>query len=145
MYKAQEKSWTDSDIFIEWIKQLDRKCLAQNCKVGFIVDNCPAHQHVPDLDLIDPNTISVTQPMDQGFIRSLKTEYQAKIISKCINVMESNKELPKIIILDAMTMLEQSWSTLPDIIVINCFKNVGTSKESRQDSIKDTDHPFTQP
>ena len=120
----------DSDIFIEWIKQLDRKCLAQNYKVGFIVDNCPAQQHVPDLDLIDPNTISVTQPMNQGFIPSLKPEYQAKIIGKCIKAMESNKELPKIIILDAMTMLEQSWPALPNITVINCFKKVRISKES---------------
>ena len=126
MYKAQEKSWMDSEIFTEWIKQLDRKFLAQNRKVAFIVDNCPAHPHVPDLTAIDliflpPNTTSVTQPMDQGVIRSLKAKYRAKVIRKYINAMESNKELRKITILDAMAMLEQSWSALPDTTVINCF------------------------
>ena len=80
MYKAQEKSWIDSEIFTKWIKQLDRKFLAQNCKVAFIVDNCPAHPHVPDLTAIDLiflslNTTSVTQPMDQGVKRSLKAKY----------------------------------------------------------------------
>ena len=53
IYKAQEKSYMDSEIFTEWIKQLDRKFLAQNRKVAFIVDNCPAHPHVPDLTVID--------------------------------------------------------------------------------------------
>ena len=58
--------------------------------------------------------------------------------------MESNKELPKITMLDAMAMLEQSWSTLPDTSVINCFKKAGISKKSQQDSIQDNDDPFTQ-
>ena len=35
----------DSEIFPEWVKQLDRKFLAQNYKVAFIVDNFPAHPH----------------------------------------------------------------------------------------------------
>ena len=113
MCKAQEKSWMDSEIFTEWIKQLDRKFLAQNRKVAFIVDNCPAHPHVPDLTAIDliflpPNSTSITQPMDQGVIRSLKAKNRVKAISRYISTMESNKELPKITILDAMAMLEQS-------------------------------------
>ena len=62
MYKAQEKSWMDSEIFTEWIKQLDRKFLAQNRKVAFIVDNCPAHPHVPDLTAIDFIFYCQTQP-----------------------------------------------------------------------------------
>ena len=82
--------------------------------------------------------------MYQGIIRSLKAKYQAKVIRKYINAMESNKELPKITILGAMTMLEQSWSTLPDTTVINCFKKAGISKESQQYSIQDTDDPFVQ-
>ena len=58
--------------------------------------------------------------------------------------MESNKELPEITILDAMAMLEQSWSTLPDTTVINCSKKAGISKERQQDSIQDTHDPFAQ-
>ena len=58
--------------------------------------------------------------------------------------MESNKELPKITILDAMAMLKQSWSALPDIPVVNCFKKAGISEESQQDSIQDTNDSFVQ-
>ena len=53
-------------------------------------------------------------------------------------------ELTKITILDVMAMLEQSWSALLDKTVINCFKNVGISKESQQDSIQDTNDLFAQ-
>ena len=81
--------------------------------------------------------------MDQGVIRSLRAKYRAKVIRKYINAVDSNKELPKITILDAMVMLEQSWSALPDTTIINCFKK-GISKESQQNSIKDTDDPFAQ-
>ena len=58
--------------------------------------------------------------------------------------MESNKELPKITMLDVMAMLEQSWSALPDTTVINCSKKFRISKERQQDSIQDTDDPFAQ-
>ena len=78
MYKAQRKSWMDSDIFTDWIKQLDQKFLAQNHKVQFIVDNCHAHSHAPGLTSSDPiflppNTTPVTQPM--GVIRLLLLIY----------------------------------------------------------------------
>ena len=142
-YKSQAKSWMDSEIFTDWVKQLDRTFHAKSRKLALIVDNCPAHPHIPGLVAIDliflpPNTTSITQPMDQGVIRSLKAKYRAKMIRKYINAIDSNKELPKITILDAMVMLEQSWSMLPDTTIINCFKKAGISKESQQNSINNT-------
>ena len=92
-----------------------------------------------NLIFLPPNTPSVTQPMDQGVIRSLKAKYRAKVICKYISVMESSKELPTITKLDAMAMLDQLWSALPDTTVINCFKKAEISLESQQDSIQDTD------
>ena len=43
-----------------------------------------------------------------------------------------------------MIMLEQSWSALPNITIVNCFRKVGISRQSLQDSIQDTDDPFAQ-
>ena len=74
----------------------------------------------------------------------MKAKYLARIICKYINAIESNKELPKIAILDAMARLEQSWSALPDRTVINSFKRVGISKDSQEHSIQDTDNSFAQ-
>lgn len=41
-------------------------------------------------------------------------------------------------------MREQSWSTLTDITIINCFRKAGISRQSQQDSTEDTDDPFAQ-
>ena len=45
MYKTQRKTWMDSEIFIDWIKQMDWKFITQDLKVAFIVNNSPAHPH----------------------------------------------------------------------------------------------------
>ena len=133
-YKAEPKSWIDTEIFTDWIKHLDWKFLAQNVKVAFIVDNCPAHPGVPrlaniDLNFLPRNTTSVLQPMDQGVIQSLKAKYRTKVMCKYINAVNSDKELPNVTILDVMIMVEQSWSTVPDTTIINCFTKTGISRQ----------------
>ena len=82
--------------------------------------------------------------MDQGVKRSLKAKYRTKVICKYFNAVNSDKELPNITILDAMIMLEQSWSTLTDITIISCFGKVGISRQSQQDSTQDSDDPLAQ-
>ena len=69
-----------SDLFEEWVRELDRKLQREDKKIALIVDNCPAHPDINDLKAIElvflpPNTTSHTQPMDQGVIWSLKSIY----------------------------------------------------------------------
>ena len=42
-YRLQEKSWKNSFLFDEWVKELAKRFKKENCKVVLIVDNCPAH------------------------------------------------------------------------------------------------------
>ena len=82
-YKAQQKSWMDSEIFTEYVRKLDALFLNQGRKIFLIIDNCPAHPEVENLEAIElvflpPNTTSKTQPMDQGVIRSLKAFYRSR-------------------------------------------------------------------
>ena len=42
----------DSDLFEEWIRELDGKFVREDRKVVLIVDNCPAHPHVGGLKSI---------------------------------------------------------------------------------------------
>ena len=72
-YRHQKKSWMDGILFEEWVRELDRKLLSEGIEV---IDNCPAHPHIENLKAIKlfflpPNTTYITQPMDQGVIRSL--------------------------------------------------------------------------
>lgn len=83
-YRGQNKSWMDSALFEEWVRELDHKFDTENRIVALIIDNCTAHLDIGGLKAIDlfflpPNTTSVLQPMDQGVIRSLKAKYRTKV------------------------------------------------------------------
>ena len=43
----------ETKVFTDWIKHLNQKLLAQNLKVAFTVDNCPAYPDVSGLTGID--------------------------------------------------------------------------------------------
>ena len=74
-YQLQVKSWMNSFLFDEWMKELDK-----NFEKGnriFVVDNCPGHPITEGLTAMElvflpPNTTSKTQPMDQDVIRYRK-------------------------------------------------------------------------
>ena len=146
-YCAQAKSWMSSELFEEWIKELDRSFGVQKRKIALIVDNCPAHPTVTGLEWIEliflpPNTTSVTQPMDQGVIRALKAKYRSLAVRKQLANLEKGKQLPKISILTAMTMLNKAWGSIPDRTFLNCFKKSGISEESAEKALNDEDDPF---
>ena len=146
-YRAQAKSWMSSELFEEWIKELDRSFGVQKRKIALIVDNCPAHPTVTGLEWIEliflpPNTTSVTQPMDQGVIRALKAKYRSLAVRKQLANLEKGKQLPKISILTAMTMLNKAWGSIPDRTFLNCFKKSGISEESVEKALNDEDDPF---
>ena len=146
-YRAQAKSWMSSELFEEWIKELDRSFGVQKRKIALIVDNCPAHPTVTWLEWIEliflpPNTTSVTQPMDQGVIRALKAKYRSLAVRKQLANLEKGRQLPKISILTAMTMLNKAWGSIPDRTFLNCFKKSGISEESAEKALNDEDDPF---
>ena len=70
-------------LFDEWAKGLDKTFAKENCKVVLILDDCHAYPIIEvlkfaELVFLPSNTISKTQPMDQGMIRSLKAIYRKK-------------------------------------------------------------------
>ena len=46
-YAANKKAWMTSDLFVSWLRKLDKKYLMQGQSIAMVVDNCPAH---PDID-----------------------------------------------------------------------------------------------
>ena len=137
----------DSDLFEEWVRKLDRKFEQQNRKVVLIIDNCPAHPAIGGLKAIQlffllPNTTAVTQPMDQGVIRSLKAKYRSRLIKLIIKAIDSNKDIPKINVLDAMKLLTLSWEDVTENTVQNCFAKARISNDDQLRVQNDLDNPF---
>lgn len=146
-YRSQQKSWMNSFLFDEWVKELDKVFERENRKVVLIVDNCTAHPSVEGLKAIElvflpPNTTSKTQPMDQGVIRSLKAKYRKKIIQRFIRAVDTKKALPKTSILNAMQLLTSAWNEVTEVTIKNCFKKVGISENSAEEAINEEDDPF---
>ena len=92
-YRGQNKSWMDSILFEEWVREIDRRFTAERKKVALVVDNCLAHPSIDNLVSVDliflpPNTTSKLQPMDQGVILSLKAYYKSLSVRKLIEARE---------------------------------------------------------
>ena len=118
-HRVQQKSWMLSELLEEWVKELDRNFGSKKRKIALIIDNCPAHPDVPALEWVEltflpPNTISVTQPIDQGVIRDLKAKYRSLATKKQITALEKGSQLLKFSILTAMSMLTKAWSSIPN-------------------------------
>ena len=116
-YRHQKKSWVDGILFEEWVRELDRKFLSEGRNVAIVIDNFPAHPYIENLKTIKlfflpPNTTSITQPIDQGVIRSLKAKYRINVVRKIKRSLEKNKILPKISLPHGMQMLVSAWNAL---------------------------------
>ena len=101
LYRDQNKSWMDSTLFKEWVRELDNQLEKENQKVALIIDNCTAHPEIRRFKAIDffflpPNTTTVLQPMNQEVIRSLKARYRTKVVEKMIEAIDGNKSLPNV-------------------------------------------------
>ena len=102
----------------------DASKTSSNCLAT--TNNCPAHPAIGRLKAIQlyflpPNTTAVTQPMDEGVIPSLKVKYRSRLIKLIIKAIDSNKDIPKINVLDAMKLLTLSWEDVTENTVQNCF------------------------
>ena len=145
MYRGQKKSWMSSELFEQWVRELDRKFKLEGRKIALIIDNCPAHPHIDGLQAIElfflpPNTTSRLQPMDQGVIRSLKAHYRKMAAQRIIDAIDQGKTLPKISILQAMKQLVQAWDAVTAQTIVNCFAKSGFTEQLNYDI---EDDPFS--
>ena len=62
LYRSQNKSWMDGNLFAEWVKQLDNKLVAEGRKIALIIDNCPSHNRIDNLQAVELISYLQTQP-----------------------------------------------------------------------------------
>lgn len=136
-YEANRKAWMTSEIFIKFLRDWDKEWTKSGKKILLFVDNCPAHPSVENLGAIKlvflpPNCTSVLQPMDQGVIHSLKTQYRKLQIIETIKNIELGKE-NTITVLDAILMVSAAWEKVTAKTISGCFRHAGfTSQENKE-------------
>ena len=129
MYAFNKKAWMTSSIFEDWLRKLDRRFKTQRHQVLMVVDNCPAHPKLNNLEAITlvflpPNTTSRLHLCDMGIIKNLKVKYQKLVARRFLDSIE-NKTVSDINVLDAMQMLRSAWRDVMAQTVANCFHQAG--------------------
>ena len=136
-YKNNRKAWMTSDIFVDWLKSLDKKFRVQNRHCLMIVDNCTSHPNpLPvkltnlTINFLPKNTTSHTQPCDAGIIRDLKRKYRTRLIRKMLAQIDASPTSSnfKPNILDAIRMISAAWEEVKPETVKNCFRKAGWKK-----------------
>lgn len=129
-YRWNQKAWMTSSPFYEWLLLFDRRMVKTAVqKVFLLIDNCSAHGTLDNflqlqgtrISYLPPKTTSVLQPLDAGFVHSLKFCYRKRQMQRALDLaVLDNKKIYKVDPLQAMRWLQSEWSAVPVTVVQNC-------------------------
>lgn len=144
-YENNTRSWMTSQIFEKWLRSWDAE--SGGNKILLLVDNCPAHPVVSNLKCIKlvflpPNVTSVLQPMDQGVIKALKTQYRKLQVLHMIQNIENSKDIKSFSVMDAIIMISEAWKKVTQTTIANCFRHAGFKDLSSSQAEDDDDIPL---
>lgn len=143
-YEANKRAWMNSQLFIDWVRKLDKVMTKQKRTILLFNDNCPAHPHIEGLKSIKllffpPNLTSKLQPCDQGIIYSLKQHYRSRVLHHLLECLDSSTT-PQINVLNAIEWIYAAWSCVTPTTIQNCFRKAGfTQAAASADDIDDDD------
>lgn len=143
-YTSNSKAWMTSEIFVKFVRNLDRKMHSEGRQVALILDRCPAHPaNIGGLTnvvlyFLPPNTTSKTQPLDAGIINSMKCHYRKKLVQRMLAAFENEMDF-KLDLLEALRMLKRAWESVSVETVVNCFKHVGIRLDTIQHETEETE------
>jgi hypothetical protein len=125
-----------SDLFESELRLWDRQLRLQNVKILLLVDNCPAHPKLGNLQNIKlvfllANTTSILQPMDQGVIRSLKCHFRKLILLRVIECIDKKQE-HTVTLLHAIRCVDKAWRRVTEKTIRNCFRHAGITTRGQE-------------
>lgn len=134
-YEYNKQACMTPDLFGSWLKNLDEKFAKEKRKIALIINENPYHSKVKEnmkaikLFLVQANLIHVTQPMDQGIIKSFKYFYRKNSVLKMISSLNESKKF-KTSILDCMQEVHMAWENVSPAIILSSFRKAGFIKNS---------------
>lgn len=128
-------------LFEEEIRKWDFELKGK--KILLLVDNCPAHPAIADLQNIElhflpANTTIVLQPMDQSVIKSLKSHYRRRLLMELVETDGNFKAT----ILDAVQMISRAWKDMTEKTIRHSFKHAGWLEDQAAREDDDDDLPL---
>ena len=128
-YRNNTKGWMLKSLFAEWFYKMfcpDMKmyCSDRNLdfKILLLVDNCTGHPYLEHenvkIHFLPSRTTSLIQPMDQGAISIMKTNYKYRLLKAAVEASKANNKtliefLKSFDILHAIYMIADAWDDVP--------------------------------
>lgn len=138
-YESNSKAWMLASLFEKTIRKWDYKLFRQNKKMLLLLDNCSAHPKLNNLKAIKlvflpANTTSKLQPMDQGVIKALKTEFRKLQLTKILEHHETSNKPYKLNMLEAIIFISEAWDRVSKQTISRCFRHAGFTSQLDNDS-----------
>ena len=145
-YRANNSAWMTKDLFEQWLHEFDRSI---NKATLLILDNVSSHKininlfrHLNFL-FLPPNCTSICQPLDQGIIRSFKSEYRSRLLafksSGLISINEQNDLVQicenQVDLKNALLLLRESWDAVTCTVIQNCFRKCRLFRDVNENEI----------
>ena len=137
-YYSNKKAWMTSELFEDWLTNLDNRFKAQKRKVLLFIDNCPAHPDVQrdnvKVVFLPPNTTSRLQPMDAGIIQTMKLLYRRmfqRLVAGIDHADSAFAQAKQISVLDAIVWTKAAWDDIAALTIVKCFSHCGFSTAER--------------
>ena len=142
-YFHNKKAWMTAKMFNTWIENFDKEMRLLNKQAALILDNAPSHvcsTKITNTKLVflPPNLTSIIQPLDAGIISCLKRKYKSKLVSSCIECLESNKSF-KISLKMCVEMVTAAWQNISESTIKNCFLHCKISDSQPVEIVEDND------
>ncbi len=145
VYKNNSNSWMTSEIFTEFLQNLNKKTRQNDRKIELTIDNCSAHPSIllsnVKLIFLSPNATSRLQAMDMGVIHTLKSHYCQRLVRRMLALFETNNQFnTKVIDLyEAIIMLTKAWNQMNANVIKNGFRKSGL--KSNETPVQESEAP----
>ncbi|XP_064464099.1 tigger transposable element-derived protein 6-like [Ornithodoros turicata] len=147
-YHANGKAWMTSDIFVDTLRQFNRRLQREKRQAILLVDNAGCHKLRSDtftnlrVEYLPANSTSKIQPLDAGIIRAAKVAYQRELMRHYIALAEAGEE-QTVGVRWCIRTFSRVWASVSESTTRNCWRHTGILPSAACDDDGNDDGSFS--
>ncbi|GFT47275.1 tigger transposable element-derived protein 4 [Nephila pilipes] len=135
-HRHNKKAWMTSEIFEEWLQDLNERMKTRKKKILLLIDYAPCHPDEVTLSniavrFLPPNPLSPLQPLDQGIIQSFKILYRKNLLKRLLSHASDSESISslakKVTLFEAVKFVKHAWHEVKSTTIQKCFSTCGLS------------------
>lgn len=144
-YKSDGHAWMTKEIFLSWLKDLEKQMSHKNRHILLLMDRSSVHNHealtlnyVRILYLPTNDLTFTLLPLEQGIFLHLKHLYRKRLVQYYLRKIKKGvpiTEIRKWSILDAMRNMAVSWGSLDKEVISQSFLKCGLGNNTGLDVV----------